>query len=78
MILQENNKIVILGTGTGTTDLSNTYVLARYNTNGTIDNIFGTTGILSINQISNNINYFIAQDTDNNIIIFFTNILGIG
>lgn len=72
MILQQDNKIVILGRGWGTFSLSNTYVLTRYNIDGTSDGTFGidSPGMVSTGLSSNYSTYLITPDFLDNIIIY--------
>jgi uncharacterized delta-60 repeat protein len=66
-IMQPDNKILVAGVQFGTTqDL----VIARYNANGTLDNTFGTNGLV-IEDINNTdqIAFDIALQTDGKIVI---------
>ncbi len=67
--LQEDGKIIVAGFR-GTSTGNNNFTLARYNTNGSLDSIFGTDGILVINfGTGNNQANALAVQPDGKIIV---------
>jgi len=67
MALQSDGKIIVVGTSTVAG--SGRFALARFNTNGTLDNTFGTSGKTAVALGNDDLGYAVAIRPDNKILV---------
>lgn len=76
VVIQNDGKIIIAG-NTTILGLNTDFALARFNTDGTLDNTFGVGGKVTTNVGSDDLAYQMALQSDGKIVVVGTSSLGI-